>query len=124
MSRRGLARIGTNLTHYYLYIDNHAVFATNVKNLFLARHTVTVVPSLAAARAALQNGIFDLLLVDFDLDDGKGNELVREVRAAGNRVPVIGVSSHDEGNTALMSAGATAICGKMQFDQIQVVIDK
>src|SRR5207247_6454529 len=36
---------------------------------------------------------------------------------------VIGVSSHDEGNTALMRAGAVAVCSKMQFDQIQSIVD-
>jgi hypothetical protein len=35
-----------------LYVENHAIFAENVKNHFLSHHSVTVVPSLAAARSA------------------------------------------------------------------------
>jgi atypical dual specificity phosphatase len=35
----------------------------------------------------------------------------------------IGVSSHDEGNAALLRAGAVAVCSKMHFDRIQSVID-
>jgi CheY-like chemotaxis protein len=106
-----------------LFVENHAVFAGQVINQFLSRHTVSVVPSLAEARRALANHCFDLLLVDYDLEDGKGDSLVREVHASGRTVPTIGVSSHDEGNMALKAAGAGAICSKMQFDRIQSVID-
>jgi DNA-binding response OmpR family regulator len=106
-----------------LYVENHSVFAANVIRQFLSQHTVTVAPSLADARRALGAGNFDLLLVDYDLDDGKGDVLVSEVRESGKAVPVIGVSSHDEGNTALIRAGAAAVCSKMQFDEIQSVID-
>lgn len=106
-----------------LYVENHAVFAENVKRQFLSRHLVTIVPSLSAARQMLKDGIFDLLLVDYDLDDGKGDVLVRELRASGCRTVIIGVSSHNEGNTALVQAGANAVCGKTEFDQIQLVMN-
>jgi CheY-like chemotaxis protein len=105
-----------------LYLENHAVFAQQVTRQFLSVHHVTVVPSLAAARSALGSGIFDLVLSDYDLDDGKGAEFVRECRASHPRLPVIAVSSHDEGNAALVAAGACAVCSKMQFDRIQQVI--
>src|SRR6266576_3762450 len=88
-----------------LYVENHAVFAANVVRQFLSQHSVTVVPSLSSARQSLAGGSFDLILVDYDLDDGKGDELVRELNTTGNSMLVIGVSSHDEGNTALMRAG-------------------
>jgi DNA-binding NarL/FixJ family response regulator len=106
-----------------LYVEDHAVFASNVIRKFLSQHTVTVVPSLAAAREALAAGDFQVALIDYDLDDGKGDELVRELHAQGSRTIAIGVSSHDEGNAALLSAGASAVCGKMQFDRIQGVIE-
>ncbi len=53
-----------------LYVENHEVFAANVIRQFLSRHSVTVAPSLSAARQALVTGSFDLLLVDYDLDEG------------------------------------------------------
>jgi len=106
-----------------LYVENHAVFAANVISQFLSQHSVSVAPSLAEARRVLAAGSFDLLLVDYDLDDGKGDALVNEVHASGKAVAVIGVSSHEEGNTALLRAGAVAVCSKMQFDRIQSVID-
>ena len=104
-----------------LYVENHSVFAQNVKRSFLSQHSVTIVPSLAAARREIQAKTFDLFLVDYDLDDGKGSEFVRELCASGNPT-IIGVSSHAEGNAALIKAGATAVCSKKEFDQNQLVI--
>jgi len=106
-----------------LFVENHAVFAANVIRQFLSQHAVTVAPSLADARRVLAAGSYDLLLVDYDLDDGKGDALVRELQASGRAMMTIGVSSHDDGNTALLRAGAVAVCSKMQFDRIQSVID-
>src|SRR5436190_18481656 len=84
-----------------LYVENHSVFAQNVTAQFLSQHVVTVVASMSAARRALETGGFDLLLVDYDLDDGKGETLVKELLASAKRLPVIGVSSHEAGNAAL-----------------------
>ena len=50
---------------------------------------------MPTARQALADQSFDVLLVDYDLDDGKGDELVKELRASAKAVTVIGVSSHD-----------------------------
>ena len=105
-----------------LYLENHAVFADQVTRQFLAAHHVTVVPSLAAARSSLASGTYDLVLSDFDLDDGKGEEFVRECRAALPHLPIIAVSSHEAGNEALVRAGASAVCSKMEFHHIQQVI--
>ena len=79
-------------------------------------------PSLSAARSSLASGTYDLVLSDYDLDDGKGEEFVRECRAAFPGLPIIAVSSHEAGNSALTSAGASAVCSKMEFDRIQQVI--
>lgn len=63
-----------------LFVENHAPFAQVAIAQFLAGHDVIVAPSLAAARAA--KGPFDVVLIDYDLDDGKGDVLVRELVAA------------------------------------------
>ena len=65
--------------------ENHAVFADLVSRQFLSAHEVTFVPSLAEARRFLATGSFGAVLVDFDLDDGKGDELVRELVASAFR---------------------------------------
>ena len=105
-----------------LYLENHAVFAQNVIQQFLAAHCVTVVPSLAAARSALATSSYDLVLADYDLDDGKGDIFVGECRAMHPQLPIIAVSSHDAGNAALARAGASAVCSKMEFDRIEQVM--
>ena len=93
-----------------LYVENQAPFAVDVCRQFLSTHTVTVVPSLLA-------------LVDYDLDDGKGDELIRELAQAYPQTISIGVSSHEDGNSALLRTGAAAVCSKMRFEDIQQVIE-
>jgi DNA-binding NarL/FixJ family response regulator len=105
-----------------LFVENHSVFARTVVAQFLAKHDVSVVPSLFEARHA-QN-VYDLILVDFDLDDGKGDEFVREIRCVCPKMKIIGVSAREAGNEALLRAGADAVCGKMEFDQIDQIINK
>ena len=105
-----------------LFVENHQVFATTVIRQFLSAHTVTVVPTLTAALTQLANH-FDLILLDYDLDDAKGDQLLNTMRSMGLRTPVIGVSSHESGNTALLRAGAVAICSKMEFHRISETIE-
>ncbi len=106
-----------------LFVDNHPEFTSLVTQSFLAAHEVTIVPTILAARAAVQASQFDIALVDYDLDDGKGVEFVRWVRASGASLRMIAVSAREEGNEALTSAGAEATCAKMEFSRIQRVID-
>lgn len=63
---------------HILFAENHTVFAKTVIAQFLAAHEVSVAPSLADARRRLSERFFDVLLIDYDLDDGKGDELVRD----------------------------------------------
>jgi DNA-binding response OmpR family regulator len=107
-----------------LWVENHASFARIAVRRFLAGHSVTVVPSLAEARAALTANTFAVVLIDYDLDDGKGDELVRELRGVQNGPRIVATSSHDEGNRLLVEAGAHAVCGKMQFGRIADVLAK
>jgi DNA-binding response OmpR family regulator len=105
-----------------LFVENHSIFAKQVISCFLSAHEVTVVPSLAIARINLKSNHYDVVLVDYDLDDGKGAELIRELRKQGSALRMIGVSAHENGNTALLQAGADAICSKMNFDHIQEIL--
>ena len=85
-----------------LYVENHTVFAAQVCQQFLATHTVRIVPTLAAARDALGGDNYDLLISDYDLDDGKGDELVRACRVLHPSLKIIAASAHEAGNTALL----------------------
>lgn len=105
-----------------LWVENHPQFVRLAARSFLTAHALTVVPSLSAARAALASVSFDAVLVDFDLDDGKGDELVRDLRQLPGRPWLIAASAHEDGNRALVEAGADAVCPKTRFAQIGAVL--
>ena len=56
---------------------------------------VTLCRTLAAARAALEPGAFDLLVLDVNLPDGNGLSFLRQLRGASNPVPVILLTAND-----------------------------
>ncbi|BDI31665.1 hypothetical protein CCAX7_37160 [Capsulimonas corticalis] len=107
-----------------LWIENHDRFAKIAVKTFLSTHTVTVIPSIAAACAALTSGAFDVVMVDYDLDDGKGDSMIAQINALRPRPGIIATSSHAFGNQSLMEAGADAVCGKTEFSSIGQVIDR
>ncbi len=102
-----------------LFVENQPQFSDLAVKTFLSEHQVSVVLSIAEAHGALAGQTFDLVLLDYDLDDGKGTELVTWIKRLPNSPPIIAVSSHTEGNEALIKAGADAVCSKMQFTRIQ-----
>lgn len=105
-----------------LYVEDHAVFAEGVRGRILSGHTVQVVPGVAAAWEALGEAEFDVLLVDYDLEDGKGATLVQRMRGCGISTPVIAVSSHGAGNEALAEAGAERVCSKAEVERLPEVL--
>ena len=107
-----------------LFVENHATFAKTVTETFLADLEVVIAPSLAKARRELAGSGFDVVLVDYDLDDGKGDALVRELRANGFGGKIIAASSHDEGNASLLAAGADLVCRKADFRRIRGLLDQ
>lgn len=105
-----------------LWVENHLRFSQIAVKNFLASHAVTVAPSLVAARRCSSEAEFDLVMLDYDLDDGKGAELVHEIVNGPSGLPLIATSSHLAGNQALPNAGANAVCSKMDFANIEQVI--
>ncbi len=105
-----------------LWVENHAVFARLAGRQFLAAHDVTVVPSLAEAQCLLASSVFDAVLLDYDLDDGKGASLLACMRELPARPIVVATSSHEAGNEALLAAGADMACPKGRFPEIEAVL--
>lgn len=105
-----------------LFVENHARFARLTVQQFLSSHCVTIVPSLQEARNALASARFDAVLLDYDLDDGKGTELFDALRHLTQPPLIIATSSHQTGNDALLKAGANAVCSKMQFQNIETLL--
>ena len=107
-----------------LFVENHRVFANLTAKRLLSTHTVTIVPSLACARNTLMTERFDIILIDYDLDDGKGIDLISELKDLPDRPKMIAISSHDFGNSALQNAGADAVCSKQNIQNIESVISR
>lgn len=101
-----------------LFVDNHPEFTATVVASFLHEHDVVIVPTIAAAKELVTASAFDVVLVDYDLDDGKGDEVVRWLSQVSTRPRVIAVSARATGNAALRAAGADAICSKLEFAKI------
>lgn len=107
---------------HILFIENHGVFAQTVVEQFLRGHRVVVVPSVLEALEAFRRSDFHVVLIDYDLDDFKGDVFVRRVRDTGSRVPIVATSARDEGNDALLAAGADVLCHKGEFREIVRVL--
>lgn len=105
-----------------LYVENHPHFITAVRKEFLSGHEVFDFPTVAGALQAFGSGEYDLVLSDYDLDEGKGSELVAAIRGKNKLIPIIAVSSHDKGNAEMLEAGANAECSKMAFRELANVI--
>jgi len=104
-----------------LFVEDQRVFAETVAGQFLSAHEVEIVDGVAAARRVAGAG-FDAVLVDYDLSDGKGTEVIRELRARRFRGAIVAVSSKDDGNSLLRSAGAHAVCKKSEFHRIAATL--
>ncbi len=51
--------------------------------------------TLAQGRSALENGSFDLLILDVNLPDGSGLDLLRDIRRCHSSIPVILLTAND-----------------------------
>jgi len=74
------------------------------------------------AKALLAAEEFDAVLLDYDLQDGKGIELFPTLDVLGIRPIVIATSSHARGNHKLREAGAAFVCAKKEFANIEAAL--
>lgn len=65
-----------------LIVEDDAALGEGLR-LTLERYNCTVAPTLAAARQALAAGGWGLMILDLNLPDGSGLDLLRAVRRAG-----------------------------------------
>ncbi|SIQ97029.1 transcriptional regulator, winged helix family [Paracoccus thiocyanatus] len=82
--------------------------------LGLSGFTVDAVGTLADARAALDGGGFAGVVLDIMLPDGSGLDLLAELRAAGQRLPVLLLTARDQVRDRVcgLDAGADDYLGK------------
>jgi two-component system response regulator QseB len=79
-----------------LLIEDDALIANGVRGgLKLAGYTVDWVQDGHAATLAIANGVYDLLLLDLGLPRKDGIQVLRELRAKGDNVPVLVLTARD-----------------------------
>lgn len=79
----------------FLLEDDQTLGRGIVMALETPGRTVTLAGTLQEGRAVLARERFDLLILDINLPDGSGLELLRRLRAAGDRTPVILLTAND-----------------------------
>ncbi|MBV9866659.1 MAG: response regulator [Abitibacteriaceae bacterium] len=105
-----------------LYVDDHERFRQVTIKQFLSTHQVTIAGTLAQARHLLSHQQFDCVLLDYDLPDGKGIELIDDLRRLGLLNQVTAISSIEDNNAALTKAGAFAALSKLRFAHISEIL--
>ena len=76
--------------------DDHVLGAAIRDFLLSAGHAVDWMQRIDDARHALAGVPYELVLLDLGLPDGRGLDLLRELRGAGNAVPVIITTAQDQ----------------------------
>ena len=98
-----------------LVVEDDSVLANGLKvGLGLAGMTVDCVGTCVDARAALSTSVFDTVVLDLMLPDGTGLDLLREMRGAGDRTPVLLLTAMDETSDRIrgLDTGADDYLGK------------
>ena len=83
------------MKHIFLLEDDETLGRGIVMALTGPETSVLCQPSLAKAREALAEERFDLLILDINLPDGSGLDLLWQVRTNGDATPVILLTAND-----------------------------
>ncbi|HJA25023.1 MAG TPA: response regulator transcription factor [Candidatus Fournierella merdigallinarum] len=83
------------MTHIFLLEDDETLGRGVAMALTGPEASVACRSTLAGAREALAAERFDLLVLDVNLPDGSGLELLRQLRAGGDRTPAILLTAND-----------------------------
>ena len=83
------------MKHIFLLEDDETLGRGIAMALAGPEASVTCRPTLAQAREVLAEERFDLLILDINLPDGSGLDLLRQVRSEGDATPVILLTAND-----------------------------
>ncbi len=79
-----------------LLVEDEALLGEAVAAHLNKRHAVDWMQSLEEASGAMKAIAYDLLLLDLNLPDGRGLDLLRSLRKAGQSIPVIIITARDQ----------------------------
>ncbi len=98
-----------------LVVEDDTILADGIRvGLGLSNATVEVVVNCADCRCALTTTAFDVVVLDLMLPDGSGLDMLRELRAGGDRTPVVLLTARDDIADRIkgLDAGADDYVGK------------
>jgi two-component system OmpR family response regulator len=76
--------------------DDHVLGAAIRDHVLSSGHAVDWMQRIDDARLALAGVAYELVLLDLNLPDGRGLDLLKDLRSAGNTVPVIITTAQDQ----------------------------
>jgi DNA-binding response OmpR family regulator len=91
-----------------LLIEDEPLLGEAVATHLKKAHAVDWLQSLEDGSEAMHTVAYDLLLLDLNLPDGHGMDLLRSVRGSGKALPVIVITAHDQVSDRIdgLNAGA------------------
>lgn len=113
-----------------LLVDDHPMMRAGVRQLLLRAFAEAVVGEAGSARetlGAVMNERWDIVLLDLDLPDRSGLDLLKDLKMAAPRLPVLIVSGLAEQELGLqvLRQGAAGFCSKTAAgDQLAAAIKK
>lgn len=113
-----------------LLVDDHPMMRAGVRQLLQHAFITAVVGEAGSARetlAAVMNESWDIVLLDLDLPDRSGLDLLTDLKMAAPRLPVLVVSGLAEQELGLqvLRQGAAGFCSKTAAaDQLAAAIKK
>jgi two-component system response regulator AtoC len=111
-----------------LLVEDDPAFASVLAEELRARgHTVDLSESVTEARERLHDGVLEVALLDLQLPDGSGLDVLREIAAEGMAVEALVLTGHAEVPTALeaMRLGAYDYLSKPpRLEELQVLVGK
>lgn len=111
-----------------LIVDDHAVVRHGVKTACQARgfQVIAAVSSIAEARSAIAALIPDVVIVDINLPDGTGFDLIQWIKGINSNLPVVVLSLNDSSNyiNAARKCGANAyVIKSAPVDELIAAVD-
>ncbi len=109
-----------------LVVDDEEAARFGIRKALQGRDVfILEAPDLRSARYTLQNESPDLLLLDVNLPDGSGIDLLREINAQPGAVPVIVITAHGSERVAVeaIRAGAYEYLSKpFEIDELRLLV--
>lgn len=102
-------------------LNNQSEMLSHLNTMFEPQGIVqvSVVPGAIAASAVIHNCRIDLIILDHDLPEGNGSDLLGWMKKEQKNIPVVTFSGIPENNLHMMNIGATH-----HFQKVEVIIGK